>query len=116
MVGTIGGDGVEGVGDGDDAGHHRNLIAGEAVGVACAVHALVVQLDAGEHVFQLRDGAHDVGALGGMLLHQVEFFVGELAGLFQDAIVHADFADVMQQRGDAQAVELFGVQSPCTRR
>ena len=35
----------------------------------------------------------------------------KLAGLFQDAIVHADFADVVKQRGNAQAVEVFRVQA-----
>ncbi len=40
-----------------------------------------------------------------------EFFVGELAGLFQHAVVDADLADVVQQRRDAQAVEIFGAQA-----
>ena len=80
----------------------------ETVGIAAAVHAFVVQFDAGEHVLQLRDGTHDVGALHGMLLHDVEFFVGQRAGLLEHAVVHADLADVVQQRGDAQAVEIFG--------
>ena len=46
-----------------------------------------------------------------MLLHQREFFIVELAGLFEDAIVHADFADVVKKSGNAQVVEVFCVQS-----
>ena len=40
-----------------------------------------------------------------------EFFVGQLARLFQHAVVDADFAHVVQQRGDAQPVEIFGIQA-----
>ncbi len=89
-------------------GHQGDLVALEAVGIAVAIHVLVVQLDAGQHVLQLRDRAHDVGALGRMLLHDLEFFGRERAGLLEDAVVHADLADVVQQGGDAQAVEVLG--------
>ena len=83
--------------------------AGKAIGIAAAVEALVVEFDAGQHVLQLRNGAHDVRAFHGVLLHQLEFFVGELAGLFQDAVVDADLAHVVQQRRDAQPVEIFAL-------
>ena len=63
LVGTVGGHGVQGVGDRDDAGHQGDLVAFEAVGIALAVDVFVVQLDSGKHVFELRDRAHDVGAL-----------------------------------------------------
>jgi len=70
---------------------------------------LVVEFDAGQHLLQLGNGAHDVRAFHGVLLHQLEFLSGEGARLFQDAVVHADFADIVQERGDAQFVEvLFG--------
>ena len=76
LVGAVRGDGVERIGYGDNARHQRNLVGRQAVGIAGAVDALVVQFDSGQHFFQLRDGAHDVGAFHGVLLHQVEFFVG----------------------------------------
>jgi hypothetical protein len=107
LIGAVGGDGIEGIGHGDDARHQRNLIGCKAVGVAGAVEAFVMQFDAGQHFFQLGDGTHDVGAFHRVLLHEVEFFVGELAGLFEDAVIHPDFSHVVQQRGDAQAVEIF---------
>ena len=47
-VGSQGGHGVVGVGDGDDARTQGDLVAGESVGVAVAVHALVVVADDGE--------------------------------------------------------------------
>src|SRR5579859_3011571 len=106
LIRAIGGHGVESVGDGDDAGHHRNLRRGEAVGIAAAVHVFVVQLDAGQHFLQLGNGAHDVGAFDGVLLHQFEFFRSQSAGFFENAIVDADFSDIVQERGDAQLVEV----------
>ena len=116
LVGAVGGHGVERVGDGDDARHQRDLIALQSVGIAVAVHVFVVQFDARQHVLQLRDRAHDVGALGGVLLHQFEFLGGERAGLLQHAIVHADLADVVQQGGDAQLVEVLGARGPVAGR
>jgi hypothetical protein len=51
LVGAVGGDGIEGIGNGDDSRHQRNLVGCEAVGVAGAVEAFVVQFDSGEHFF-----------------------------------------------------------------
>src|ERR1700677_4605980 len=45
-----------------------------------------------------------------VLLHQREFFFVQLAGLFEDAVVHSDLADVVKQSGDAQVVEILGIQ------
>ena len=44
-VGAVGGDRVEGVGDGDDAGAERDLLAGEPVRIALPVEPLVVVAD-----------------------------------------------------------------------
>src|SRR5713226_8195600 len=108
LVGTVGGHGVEGVRDSNDARHQRNIGRFLAVRIAAAVHVLVVQLDAGNHFLELRDRAHDVGAFDGVLLHQVELFRSQGAGLFEDAVVHADFTDIVQERGDADFVEILG--------
>ena len=48
-------------------------------------------------------------------LHDVEFFGSERAGLFEDAVVDADFADVVQQRRDFQFVEVIGRQAQFLR-
>ncbi len=71
---------------------------------------LVVQLDARKHIFQLRNRTHDVGAFGGVRLHDVEFFRRQRAGLFQNTVINADLADVMQQRSDAQLIQIIGWQ------
>src|SRR5690349_1414852 len=42
LVRTIGGDGVESVGDADNAGHERNLGRSQAVRIATAVHVFMV--------------------------------------------------------------------------
>src|SRR5215467_1137066 len=106
LIGAVGGDGVDGIGDADDAGHQRNLRGRKAVRVAAAVHMFVVKLDTGKHFLQLRNRAHDVGALNRVLFHQLELFVGERTGLFQYAVVHADLAHVVKQRGNAQLVQI----------
>jgi hypothetical protein len=51
LIGTIGGDGVECIGDSDDASHQGNLWSGKAVGVAAAVHMFVMKFDARKHFF-----------------------------------------------------------------
>ena len=40
-----------------------------------------------------------------MLVNGLEFFVGELPGLVQDGVCHADFADVVQQRALAEQAQ-----------
>ena len=60
--------------------------------------------------FSCETGTHDVRALGGVRLHDVEFFGSQGARLFQDAVVHADFSDVMQQRRNLQFIQLFRCQ------
>ena len=96
LVGTIRGQRVEGVGDSDDARQQRNLVALQAVRISAAIEGLVMQFDTGQHFGQLRDRAQNVGALGGVRLHDLKFFCGERAGLFQDVIFDADLAHVVE--------------------
>ncbi len=67
-----------------------------------------MQLDSGQHVLELRDRAHDVRALGGMLFHDDKFFGRERPRLLEHAVVDADLAHVVEQGSDAQAIEVFG--------
>ena len=69
---------------------------------------LVVQLDARQHLFQLRNRAHDVRAFHRVLFHQGEFFGCKGTRLFQDAIFDADFPHVVQQSGNTQLVQFLG--------
>src|ERR1700687_977611 len=45
LVGAVAGDGVEGVGNGDDAGTQRNVFAGEPVWIAGAIEKFVMVED-----------------------------------------------------------------------
>ena len=71
----------------------------------------VVQLDARKHFLKLRNRAHDVRAFHGVLLHQAEFLGRQRAGLFQHAVLDADFSDVVQQRRDAQLIHLCRIEA-----
>ncbi len=50
--------------------------------------------------------AEEIGAEGGMLLHYLVLFRGELPRLFQDGVRDGDLADVVDHRGHAQDVPL----------
>ncbi len=65
----------------------------------------MVQLNAWNHIFQLSHGAQDVGALAGVGFHDVEFFGGECARLFQDAVFDPDLAHIVQLGGDAHDLQ-----------
>ena len=82
LIRAICGDGIEGVGDGDDARQQRDFVAFQAFGVAASVERFVVEFDSGQHFSQLRDIAQDVGAARGVRFHDFKFFGGESAGLF----------------------------------
>ena len=90
---------VEGVAGGDDAGGDRDRLAGQAVGIAAAVPALVRgaddDADAGEQAADLLQ--HPL-ALDGVGLHDRPLLVVERAGLVDDLVGHGDLADVVQQR------------------
>ena len=66
-----------------------------------------MQFDTGQHFLQLRNRPHDVRAFDGVLLHKLKLFGSQSAGLLQDPIVHADFSDVVQQRGNPQFVQIL---------
>ena len=49
--------------------------------------------------------AQGLVAEGGVLLHLVEFGFRELAGLTEDAVRHADLADIVQRGTDAEQLD-----------
>ena len=108
LVGAVGGHGIERIRHANDARHQGDLRSRQSIRVAPAIDMLVVQFDARQHFLQLRNGAHDVRAFDGVLLHQAELFGRKRPRLFQHAILDADFSHVVQQRGNAQLVQLFG--------
>ena len=113
-VGASGSDRVERVGDRDDARADRNVGAGEAVGIAGPVDALVVAAnDRGQlRVAERRDHRR---AVAGMALDQRELLLGEPAGLGQDRPRHVDLADVVHECGRADPRHLLGRQAQLAR-
>ena len=94
-VDAVAGHRVEGVGDGDDPTAQRDRAAGEAVGIAAAVPALVVVADdlgdVGHRLVDLEDRRSDLAVAP----HLRHLLVGETARFEQDGVGDADLADVV---------------------
>ena len=73
--------------------------------IAASIQGFVVQFDTRDHLFQLRHRPQNICALGGVRLHDLEFFRGQSAWLFENAVLNSYFADVMQLGGDADSLE-----------
>ena len=108
-VGARGGERVEAVGDGDEAGEKRDLRAAEAVGVAAAVHAFVMAADGGEDGAAADHRGENAFAGAGMLADDGVLLGRERAGLVQDGVGDGDLADVVQLGGQAEEPSLFAV-------
>ena len=59
--------------------------------ITAAVERFVVKLDSGNHLLELYNWPQDVGAFGGVRLHDGKFFFGQGSGFFQDAVLDSDF-------------------------
>ena len=94
-VGTPRRHGVVGVDDAHHLGEGRDVVAGEAVGVAGAVPAFVMVAHGG-HELGCEQRADDVGAEAGMLAHELPLAGVQAAGLEQHAVGDRDLADVVQ--------------------
>ena len=97
---------VERVGDVDDAGAERDLLAPQPVGVARAVEALVVVADRRDRVAEESEPVDDAGALVGVALHQRPLLLRQARGLQQDRVRNRELADVVEERRVAEQVEL----------
>ena len=103
-VGPLAGHGVVAVDHAHGAGDRAGCLAGQAVGVAPAVEALVVVAHPG-HELLVEQGAHDLGADAGVLAHELPLLRGQRAGLEQHAVGDADLADVVQEGDVLHLVE-----------
>ncbi len=99
--------GIEGVGEPQNAGYERNLLADEAIGIALAVPAFMMVKDGGQHAGHLRNAVEDGVADAGVLLNFGEFFLGEAAGFAEDRFGNADFSHIMDHSGEAKEFDLF---------
>jgi hypothetical protein len=111
LVGARGGDHVEHVGDRDDAAGEWNLLAADPAWIALAVPPLMVVADRldplAEPLAQRRDQRL---AEERMPLELLPLLVARLAGLVEDPGADLELADVVQQRGPVQVVEVLTVQ------
>ena len=107
-VGAIAGHGVVGVDDVDDAGGEGDLFTAQAPGVAAAVGIFMVELDDGEVIAKFGDAFEDAFADDGMAADDFELGIGEGAGLLEDGVGDADFADVVEVGADADDVDFGG--------
>ena len=86
-------------------------LAGEAPRVAGAVEALVVLQDDLGHGRAEVDGARGSRSRRGVLLDEVELDLAEAPRLGEDLGGHGDLADVVDEAGEAQGVELLAGQA-----
>ena len=97
---------VVGVGDGHDPGAERDLVAAQPVRVAVAGEALVVVEDDRHGVLEGRGLLEDDLADARMLDDRAPLAGGERRRLLEDVLGDRDLADVVEQRGDLDPVDL----------
>ena len=103
---------VEGVAGGDDARLQRNRLAGQPIGIAAAVPALVRGAhDPPDLDHEAADLLEHLLALDRVRLDDRPLALVELAGLVDDLLRHGDLADVVQQRAELDAALGVVVQS-----
>jgi hypothetical protein len=99
---TIGCQSVVDIHDLQDAGGQRDFFAYETVGIAASIHAFVVVADGGKGIAKRFEWSANALAYNGMLPHDRHFLRIELAGFKEDRVRDGNFADVVDQTGDAQ--------------
>lgn len=110
-VGAVADHGVERIGDGKNACAEGNLIAFEAARIAGAVIELLVSENNFRSIAQKRNADEHVVADFAVPAHDLFFWVGERAGLAENAVGNGHFADVMEESGaseDGQIVSWNG--------
>ena len=105
-VRPIGRQRVEAVHHLQNPGANRNLLAGKAVRITCAVPVLMVMPDDRHDGIREFDHRQDVGADRRMTLHHLELGRRELSRFVQDVLGHRQLADVVQQRRGSDRLQL----------
>ena len=113
FIAAFASEGVIHVGNRNDLSTDRDFVAFEAVGVTASVPALVVPAAnvVGEFhqrlVLEELDGIEHLGSVHGVLLHDVEFFFCELAGLVQNLVGNRDLTDIVHRRCCSDSADFF---------
>ena len=113
-VRPVGGHGVEGVADEDDARLERDELAGELVRIPAAVPPLVTMAHDRADVLQAVDRRDDPLAELGVRLDHRALLDGEVPGLGQDLGRDADLADVVEERAELEPLERLRIEPECS--
>jgi len=87
---------VEGIGDGENPGARRNLLARSAARVTLPVPALVMEEDVRQRRPERCEWTDQAGACEGVSAHLHPLLIVERAGLAQNGAVEVELADVVQ--------------------
>ena len=90
----------------DDPRAERDLLPSQAVRIAGAVEALVMVADRRNGVAEEAEPVDDARALVGVALHQRPLLLRQARRLQQDRVRDRQLADVVEERGVAEQVEL----------
>ncbi len=110
-IGAFGGEGFEGVGDGEYADFGGKSGGVEAAVVAFAVEAFVVGGGGGGDFAEAADTLEYLAGVEGMAAHQCEFGFVELSGFIEDKIGDAELSDVVEEGGAAKEADAFRVEA-----
>jgi hypothetical protein len=105
-VGTFGGDRIEGVCHGDDAGPERNLVGGQPARITVSVQALVVVTDDRHQLTVIYQRLDHVCPVTRMPLDHGELVIGQPLRLVKDRPRGAELADVMHRCGQPDLPDL----------
>src|SRR3954471_6822464 len=105
---------VEGIRDVDDARTERDLLPGQPVGIAGAVEALMVVPDGGDRVVQEAEPVDDAGPLLCVALHERPLVRRQARRLQENRVRDRELADVMEEGGMPEQVELHLRQAELT--
>ncbi len=95
-IGAAGGDGIEGVGHSDDAGTKRDIRAHQAIGIALAIHPLMMVTN---HRGDLGvpDSCQHVCTVARVALDDCEFRIGESPWIVEDRSWGVELAHVVDR-------------------
>ena len=112
-VGAIGNERVVGIAGENDPGGKRYFFAGEAVGIAAPVPALVLVTDGESDVRESGQLPQDPLADRGVLAHEIPLLVVQGARLVQDRIRDSDLPDVVEKRPGFHFCERSPLEPEC---